>query len=327
MEDNEYIRLITKHLSQEASPDEEASLQYWLEADPGHRREFDALKNIWETGGAIIHKGAFDKNGAWEKIDLQSRPQGRPRQTAIPFRLLSLRTLAAASIILVLCITAVWYYAGRPLPLQQVLATEDNLQLSLPDGSRVWLRKGAILRYPSRFEARLRQVQLRGEAFFQPASDPSRPFQVSTAHATIEDIGTTFLVRDEDSSDEVLVISGKVKFTDREDLSISQILSPGQKATILKNKLSLSGWGTPNVMSWKTGILEFRQTPLDQVVQDINNYYRTKLAVAPALQARAGEIKVTARFDHQPLNQVLDEIKLTTGLQIAREKDTLIFVL
>jgi len=126
--------------------------------------------------------------------------------------------------------------------------------------------------------------------------------------------------------DEVLVITGKVRLTSREDPSHPIIISAGQKATILRNKLSVSGLGTPNFMSWKTGLLEFHQTPLDQVALDISDHYRTKVSLAPALQTEAGVIKVTAHFDHQPLDQVLEEIKLTTGLQVKREKDTLFFV-
>jgi ferric-dicitrate binding protein FerR (iron transport regulator) len=186
------------------------------------------------------------------------------------------------------------------------------------------LRKGAEIKFPTAFDSRSREVELNGEAFFQPAADPSRPFRIRTSHALIEDIGTAFLVKDSDAGGEVIVTSGKVKLTGKEDAGQPLILSPGQKATILKDKLSVSGLGTSNFMSWKTGLLDFQQTPLQQVVQDISDHYGTPVSVAPGL--RSGEIKVTARFDHQPLNQVLDEIKLTTGLQTVQVKDTLFFV-
>ena len=104
------------------------------------------------------------------------------------------------------------------------------------------------------------------------------------------------------------------------------ILSSGQQATISNNKLSPSDWGSLNMMSWKTGVLEFRQTPLDQTVQDINDLFGSKLAIAPDLQPEAGRLKITARFDHQPFEQTVDEIKLATGLHIMRIKDTLFFV-
>ncbi|MBN9385758.1 MAG: FecR domain-containing protein [Chitinophagaceae bacterium] len=336
MEDNEHIRLITRHLSQETSPEEEASLQKWLTAAPEHRLEFEALKDIWHTSGAVVGGRTFDKAVAWKNIAPQiigALPDTsallspvQPRPTGLR-RPLWPRTLAAACALLLLLGAGWRYYTIQRHPsMQKILASGNNQQISLPDGSLVWLRKGAEMEYPSSFSDRLRQVELNGEAFFQPATDPSRPFRINTPHAVIEDIGTTFLVKDEDAGGEVIVTSGKVKLTGKEDAGNPLILLPGQKATILKNKLSVTRLGTSNFMSWKTGLLEFRQAPLEQVVQDISDHYSTPVSVAPELKAGAGEIKVTARFDHQPLHQVLDEIKLTTGLQTAREKDTLFFV-
>ena len=319
MEDNEYIRLITKHLSTETSPEEEASLQHWLAAAPENRLEFEALKNLWQTSGTAAGSRTFDTAAAWKTIDpAHVRP---PR-----LRSLWVRRLAAASILLLL-VTGGWYYfAHRHPPMQRVIASGDNRQISLPDGSLVWLRKGTEMEYPAVFSDKLRQVELRGEAFFQPAADPSRPFRILTPYATIEDIGTAFLIKDRDAGGEVIVTSGKVKLTGKEETGQPLIISPGQKATILKNKLSVSGLGTSNFMSWKTGLLEFRQTVLEQVVQDISDHYSTPVSIAPDLKDGKEEIKVTARFDHQPLNQVLEELRLTTGLQTAQEKDTLFFV-
>jgi ferric-dicitrate binding protein FerR (iron transport regulator) len=338
MEDNEYIRLITKHLSQEASPEEEAGLQQWLAAAPEHRLEYEALKDIWHTSGTIVGGRTFDKDAAWKKV--APRVSRASPDTSVPSspaqsqpvhpraglrRSLWPRTLAAAGILLLLIGGGWWFYVThRPPPMLRMLASENNQQLSLPDGSLVWLRKGTEIKYQGPFDGQIRQMELNGEAFFQPAADPSRPFRIYTPHAVIEDIGTTFLVKDGDAGGEVVVTSGKVKLTGKEDASHPLILSPGQKATILRNKLSVSRLGTSNFMSWKTGQLEFRQTPLEQVVQDISDHYSTPVSVAPEL--RSAEIKVTARFDNQPLNQVLDEIRLTTGLQTAQEKDTLFFV-
>jgi len=326
MEDNEHIRLIAKHLSRSASPDEEAALRQWLDADPDHPIELEAMKKLWETSGIIFNGRRFDEKAAWKKID--------PRQKASPdiyaspatFRRRWTKTLAAASVLLVIG-AGWWYYHGsRNPPLQHVLADGDVRQLTLPDGSMVWLRKGAELQYPPTFDSRSREVELSGEAFFAPAPDVFRPFRIHTSHVTIEDIGTSFLVKDRGTDGEVVVATGKVKLTANEDLSHPLILSPGQKATITKNKLSFSGMGTPNFISWKTGLLDFRQAPLDQVARDINDHFKVSVSIAPDLRSEAGNIKVTARFDHQPLEQVLEELRLATGLQTTQEKDTLFFV-
>ncbi|MDO6433436.1 FecR domain-containing protein [Flavitalea sp. BT771] len=325
MEDNEHVRLMTKYLSRSASPDEEAALQQWLDADPDHPIELEAMKKLWESSGNLFNQRRFDEKAAWKKIDPRQQASPDTYTSPVIFRRRWTKTLAAASVLLVMG-AGWWYYnASRNGPQQHVLAAGDVRQLTLPDGSMVWLRKGAELLYPNRFGSRARQVELSGEAFFAPAPDATRPFRIHTTHVTIEDIGTSFLVKDRDTGGEVVVATGKVKLTANEDLSHPLVLSPGQKATISKNKLSFSGMGTPNFISWKTGLLEFRQAPLDQVARDISDHFKASVSIAPDLRNEAGEIKVTARFDHQPLEQVLEEVRLTTGLQTKQEKDTLFF--
>jgi len=169
MEDYEYIRLITRHLSNETSPDEETLLRLWLDANPAHLLEFEALKHIWQTGTTVIDEPGFEEQAAWEKIDPLRRPRPLPLWPKI---------LAAACGILVLCLAGWWYYGSqRQAPLQHVLASEDNRQLSLPDGSQVWLRKGAALSYPDQPGQGLRQVDLHGEAFFSTRLQPVPAFQ------------------------------------------------------------------------------------------------------------------------------------------------------
>ena len=72
-------------------------------------------------------------------------------------------------------------------------------------------------------------------------------------------------------------------------------------------------------------MLDFRDTPLDQAAQDVGDFYRMAVSLAPDLQASAGKINITARFKNQSLEEVLEELRLTTGLKINQERNTLFF--
>ena len=318
MEDNEYVSLIMRHFNKETSAEEEAGLHVWLEADPAHREEYLALERIWLDSGDRLNSRSFDEVAAWDKV--------RPR--LMYKRPLVLRKmLTAAAILLLLAMGGWWFYTRvRQAPVRLAVAEKNDLHLTLPDGSEVWLRKGASLQFPQAFNGGDRAVILDGEAFFQPLHNPQKPFKIVAGLAIIEDVGTAFLVRETPYEGEIFVNAGKVKWRDKHDHSNEVLLSSGQKAVWKNHQLTLSATKSPNFMSWMTGILDFRDQPLDDVMKDINNYYHAKIALGPFLRPTAGTIKMTVRFDHQPLQDVLEEIRLTTGLQTVQEKDTLYFV-
>jgi transmembrane sensor len=320
MEENEYMEsLILKHLNQEASPEEESALQQWLHADPGHRQDYRGLEKIWQDSGPALHRHLFDKDLAWEKM--QPRMAYAKTKPLFPGE----KWMIAAAAILILASAGWWYSIKNRVEPRMILAQDGDRQLSLPDGSVVYLRKGAMISYAEPFTGKERQVEMSGEAFFQPAHDPGTPFRINTPHAIIEDIGTSFLVRDEAATDEVIVTTGKIKFTDRTQSSHSIVLVSGQKAILKENQFIQSVPSDSNFMAWKTGVLNFRGTPLDQAAQDLANLYRLTVSFAADLQTETGKIRVTARFENQSLEEVLEELQLTTGLKINHEKNTLFF--
>jgi len=336
MSEADYIQLVLKHLDSQADPAEQAALQSWLEADPQNRLEYQALEKIWNDSGRTLAAHSFDVEAALEKV------QGRLNMTTgtignvyrgtgaegvnpgtvriFPWK----RALAAASIVLVLGAAGWWMRAHSGGTQTSIHAGTANQTVTLPDGSLVHLRKGATLSYTAGLTDRT--VKLSGEAFFEPAADPATPFRIRTRLAVFQDIGTSFLVNDQPFGDELTVITGKVKFSDKTNPSNSLILTAGKKAM-----LSGSGFtaiiptADPNILAWKTDVLDFKDQPLSNVAADIADYYQTPIAIDPALAKKAGTIRVTARFERQPLKEVLEEVRLMTGLSTRKEKDTFVF--
>ena len=313
MQESDYIKLVLKHLDSEASPAEEEALQHWLEADQQHRLEYQALEKIWRDSGKVLNARSFNVEAALDKVEnkiIRSLPQSSTRSFSWK------RTLAAASVLLILG-SAGWWYLTRPAT--HTITATTSLRVALPDGSIVNLRKGAILSYSGR------TAELSGEAFFEPVHDPIHPFRISTTNAVFEDIGTSFLVNNKPNSDELTVVSGKVKFTEKANPSNNLILSSGHMALLDGNKFVTSETAGANVISWKTGILDFQRQPLQEVAADISDFYQMPVTLSPDLSDKARTIRVTARFDHQPLKEVLEEIQLMTGLSTRQEKGSFVF--
>ena len=75
----------------------------------------------------------------------------------------------------------------------------------------------------------------------------------------------------------------------------------------------------------KTGQLVFNNTALPKVLEDITHFYDTQVELAPSLQSAAAAIQITVAFKDQPLEQVLEEIRLITGFALKKEKDKVVF--
>lgn len=331
MEEKEYIEgLILRRLNREASPAEEAELQQWLDADPGLRQNYQALEKIWLASGPVLQGPVFDKEAAWERM--RPRIGHSPDRNNImvsvkPAPLITLKRGMAAAAVLLILVSAGWWFAirNRVVSARVILAQHADQQVSLPDGSVVTLRKGAMIKYTEPFTAEVRQVEMSGEVFFQLAPHPGNAFRISTSRALIEDIGTSFMVKDRDGVDEVTVATGKIKFTDKARPSQTIVLVSGQRAVLKDDKFIQSAIADSNFMAWKTGVMNFRNTPLDEAVQEIGDFYQLAVSMAPELRAESGKIRLTARFEHQSLEAVLEEVRLTTGLTINHEKNTLFF--
>ena len=100
--------------------------------------------------------------------------------------------------------------------MQELLTGErDRIELVLADGTKVWLNGGSGLKFPARFEAGSRRVELAGEAYFEVAKDAGRPFTVVTASAEIEVLGTSFDVNSyaSETSIQTALLEGSVKIS------------------------------------------------------------------------------------------------------------------
>jgi len=329
---NDHIELLAlKQLNGEASPSDQAELQQWLAAGPGHARQYAEWEKIWRQSGDALQEGAFDTVKAWQKLDAGLKASARAQRDRIhrtPPPVIGQQRrrklfLAAAVFIFILTPSIWWFYQFKIHSMRHLLwAEKTDRRIALPDGSFVYLRQGSSLAFDPSFDREDRIVELKGEAFFEVAPGTHRPFTVKTRTGLIEDLGTSFQVREEKEWSEVVVVSGKVKFTDRDRPSNSIILPAGQKALLQSNGFNRGTISDSNFMAWKTGVLEFKATPLDQAASYIQDIYHVTVTFSPELTPHAATIRITARFEKQDLKEVLEEIRLTTGLRTRMNKDS-----
>ena len=263
---------------------------------------------------------SIDVEGDW----MQVKKRMRSRKS---FKLSSLYQ-AAAIVILILSLGFLTKILLLDAPDMVVAATgEEQQEFTLPDGSQVHLNENAELRYPEKFRRNKRSVHLTGEGFFTISRDAGRPFLVNIAdRATVEVLGTSFNIESEpltgvdNKKIKVQVVEGSVAFYTHESIDNKTILNQGDHAELQKGQISLSSDPDPNFQSWRTGILYFQQSPINEVVLQLEEHYNRELTLDYNIP---DDLTFTSTIDNQELEDVLEEMSLVLELTITYNPDTI----
>lgn len=314
------LTLIEKQLKGEATAEETASLQQWRAENPSHDTIYRQLEKVWQESGAILTEKTYDTESAWDKVDLRL-DQGKQKA---PVRMFI--RLAAAACIIGILVVAGWFILGKTTPeMNLAKAEQNNTPVTLPDGSQVVLRKGATLSYPKTFKGSNREVVLTGEAFFEVQHDATHPFRIQTVRATLEVVGTSFTVNTSEQQVELVVSTGKVLFTDKAATGDKHIITPQQYSRLDAKGFEIKPLTDPNYLSWKTGQLTFDNTPIDQVAHALSNHYNLHIIADSALLKLPLIPTITAKFNQQSIDAVLDEIKMLVNISHRQQNDSIIF--
>jgi len=158
-----------------------------------------------------------------------------------------------------------------------ILATPKGgtYQITLPDGTHVWLNSASTLTYPVQFADDERVVELKGEAYFDVASSPALPFRVISKGQTVEVLGTQFNVTAyEDEHDvKTTLVEGTVRVVPGTGHRSPVTLSPGQQSSLVGGKITIGDIDTSPYVAWKSGMFHFKQTPFGEMIRQIERWY------------------------------------------------------
>jgi transmembrane sensor len=314
METNEtyYIDLIISYFKGEASEEDIRFLEEWVKSDPANAKQFGEYARTWSHLEHDRIEAETDLDAEWKRFQFVTRrSQPGVRKNFI---------LRIAALILLLAIPAfIAYRYFAPAPAIVLSAGTTTREVTLPDGSTVTLNAGSTLEYPEKFKGGSRNVSLNGEAYFTVTHDENHPFTVSGREVLVKVLGTEFNVntRAENGKMEVVLTDGSVSLSFRDQTTEPVVLIPGEKGEIPANMsgISKSVNHDPNYMAWKTHHFVFADMPLSRVVATLSSAYHTPIIIR---MNHTGNCRITAAFDKQPLESVLNVLKATLNLQIAR---------
>jgi ferric-dicitrate binding protein FerR (iron transport regulator) len=148
------------------------------------------------------------------------------------------------------------------------------VNLTLQDGTKVWLNCESSLKYPIAFGGKERMVEIRGEAYFEVAKDPSKKFIVLANGVKTEVFGTHFNVNSYNDlgHTSVTLLEGSVKVSNK---ASSAFLTPGQQAKLNEaSKVNVQDdVETEEIVAWKNGLFNFNSLTLQSIMQQIERWY------------------------------------------------------
>lgn len=151
--------------------------------------------------------------------------------------------------------------------------------LTLPDGTRVWLNASTSLKYPVVFDKSKREVEMYGEAYFDVAKRTEQgkriPFIIHTGSQSIEVLGTSFNVQNYGKKIITTLVEGKVKLNFKNTTIPDQFLRPNEQATFEhgSNQFFIDPIDPFYSIAWKDGNFAFYKTPLVEVMAIIGRWY------------------------------------------------------
>jgi transmembrane sensor len=284
------------------------ALRAWLYADGAHEEAFERATEIW---GILPGAALVAANGTTTSAVRPARAAPVVRRSPV-WGL----ALAACLLLVVLGGGAGWWLMHRPLGYSTLVG--EQKVATLKDGTRIALNTDTALAID--YEADVRRVRLdRGEAMFEVAPNPQRPFIVTAGDRTVRAVGTSFIVRRTDSGVVVTLIEGKVAInqigaTRSQPADAPTLLRAGERLTVIPDAPSLIDQPSMEAATaWRRGQAVFADMPLSTAVAELNRYGGPRITIG---DPRLASLRVSGVFATNDTAEFASAIAALHGLHV-----------
>lgn len=316
--------LLMKYLTGNLSTEESEAIRISMEAEPANREYLEEMEKIWKSSASIREFQSIDAARDWNFIrDGFGFPEQPGEHHPIrPFKVITFPIIRWAAFILLAFATAfmIYYYVGNgmfsKMDWMTLNASARPREVTLPDGSQVWLNIGSRLAYPVDFKGLKRKVKLEeGEAFFEIARNEKKAFIVIVANeASVEVLGTSFHLLEDPGKRRVLlnVLTGKVAFYPMGKKKEAQVFGKNEHAEYHNGRIQQQISYDLNFLSWKTRTLTFENVPLPKVLEQLGKHYHKEFHI---MDAGLDTLALTGTYKDQEIDDVLEEISLVLEIR------------
>ncbi|WP_333888638.1 FecR family protein [Sphingobacterium siyangense] len=186
-----------------------------------------------------------------------------------------------------------------------------QFQITLSDGTKVWLNSNSSLKYPSAFSTSERRVELTGEAYFEVSKNKQKPFIVETSLQKVEVLGTKFNINayDDESSTQTSLAEGSVRVSCKNNTTL---LKPGQQFTLTDQNIAVRTINLDQVLDWKNGDFNFSNNNLKEIMRKISRWYNIEVIFEGPISQETYVAQISRK---KRLNDVLRALQLSGSIK------------
>ena len=352
MDQQDFTELIAGYLTGELSEEQLEALKVWIKSDKRNKQYFDQMRELWLAAPAAFPGEPFNREAAYRLFLSRTRKKtftknvktAKERESAhIWF------TRVAAAVVIGFLLGVVVVYIGNRPDVPRYVASQYDMvvphgsrtQLTLADGTKVWLNSGSRFRYATDFGQKSREVYLEGEGYFDVARDTTKWFVVKTDKLDVKALGTSFNVKAYPGEEniETVLVSGKVRigdvvlapndkfiYTRKNHKTVIEKKAPETRPTItpVENKQTVAGQTSVKIVetptdpmidtSWKDELWRVESEPLSSFAVKLERRYDVKIRFA---NRGVQSLSINASIRDESLEQVLRFLQLTIPIDFS----------
>ncbi|MEX2345710.1 MAG: FecR domain-containing protein [Balneolaceae bacterium] len=346
MSNNENIwELIVRYLNNTLSGEDSVRLENWLDKSNENRRILHSADQIWKASeeksqDALLKDLNLEKD--WdlvaERIHQSSSEDEINRIRH--FSVLRKRQQFFSNFLKIAALVLVAVTSGfltlQYAPVSQEMVYEpvfneittkpgERANIDLGDGSNVQLNADSKLIMPDTFSQDRREVELKGQAYFNIKSDRTRPFFIRSGDALVEVIGTSFDVRSYDDENEIRVVvrEGTVELRKADNEENILVLNEGYLGRFSRDSAEMAVESVEDMefyLAWMNGRLIFKDTDIEEVLAGIERWYNVDITLDLSDESFLDK-KFTADLKTRSVKDVLDVLGMSMNIEFEIDED------
>ncbi|HMI63275.1 MAG TPA: FecR domain-containing protein [Puia sp.] len=192
-------------------------------------------------------------------------------------------------------------------------------EVTLPDGTKVWLNALSSLSFPLSYSGSQRQVHLTGEAYFEVAPDKAHPFLVETSHTEVHVLGTSFNIKaySDETTTTTTLVTGAVKVASGHN---EHVLQPGQQSIAdQKGSLAVAPANIEEAIAWKDGYFIFHNAGIRDIMRQASRWYDVNIQY----EVNTEDMQFGGRISRfSNISELLKNLELTGSVHFSIEGNT-----
>lgn len=302
--DKEFLH---KYFAGNTTPDEEREIINWCKASPDNCKEYLEERKWWN---------AF-------LVGYETPPEVKGAKQGKTVNLWLISTVAA-SIALLVALAHIYNVSESTDDKWQSVWVPpgQRVQVTLADGTRIWLNSQSTLSYPASFKGNKRIVRLDGEGYFEVEKNKKKPFIVDTKNYDIEVLGTTFNVFAYGCNGrfETSLINGSVKINSKEINAPEVTLKPDEMVVDAGGALKVKKIDHYDHFRWKEGLICLDNERFENMMKEFSLYFDIKITIE---NPKLADYRCTGKFRHSDgVDYAIKVLQAEMNFTYSRDKES-----